>query len=91
MKLLVVLLALAAISETFAVVQKTERASDEDGMGQTCALCQFALQTVEGFISDTSTEAEIFGFLEKVCGMLPSNYSEEVLLLFLDLFRGVRG
>lgn len=46
--------------------------------GQTCALCEFVIQTAEGYITSNSSEAEIIKFLDQACGLVPQPYSDEV-------------
>lgn len=76
MKAALVLL-LAFVISSFAFVPIVKKPAVE-GMGNNCALCEFVLQTAEGFISDNSTEEGILAFLEKACGAISEPYGSEV-------------
>lgn len=48
--------------------------------GQSCMLCEFVIQTAEGYLSSNASEQEIIKFLEQACGLVPAPYSDEVRL-----------
>jgi len=45
--------------------------------GQTCALCEFVVTTVEGYASSNATEVEILNLLNEACGFLNQPYAGE--------------
>ncbi|KAJ5078484.1 hypothetical protein M0811_04809 [Anaeramoeba ignava] len=46
-----------------------------------CTICEIMMEIVDKIIGDKRTEDEIITALEKVCGMLPSQYVDECNLL----------
>eukprot|EP01098_Paradermamoeba_levis_P014518 TRINITY_DN695_c0_g1_i1.p1 TRINITY_DN695_c0_g1~~TRINITY_DN695_c0_g1_i1.p1 ORF type:complete len:412 (-),score=169.66 TRINITY_DN695_c0_g1_i1:99-1271(-) len=46
------------------------------GNTQYCQICQFVVTTAENFLSSSTTESEITTLADKVCTVLPSQYSQ---------------
>jgi hypothetical protein len=78
MKSLLILVAALLVTTGFAILPGAKRADD---MSQPCAMCEFVAQVVEGFVSSTSTEDEIFNFLEKACSLVSAPYNSQVGIL----------
>ena len=48
-----------------------------------CEVCEYAMNYLDGILSENSTEQEIISALDSVCSKLPSSVSGEVIIKYL--------
>jgi len=73
------ILLLVAIFAACAFAARPHHLARRMQQQQGCALCEFVVQTVEGFVTSNSSEAQILNFLNRACTLLPDPYSGQCL------------
>ena len=58
-----------------AVLSLSVQAATIRPKGELCQICQFAVASAEAYIAQNSTEAEVEAFLDRLCDVLPAEFS----------------